>query len=351
MLQQGVLHFVTHKQMNNRGRGITHYWSGFINETTSQKPPKSEGLSEAQQQRLLESYDSINALRHQRVVNVLDSIRLTFAMLGKEASESYCYEFHKGEIDTIKYTLYFREKGDTLLYPPVKFTNWSEINGAREIANFEYSRNYDDYMEGNVEKGTYSHLYHEPTGFTWDEMKPFDVKAFEAQIAPALKSFMKLKGAKTYPVHWQHDEGFEDDVKKDGGLIQKVKSAGSASSGLTQGTHYFIPAKYREEADTLYKQLVSLAYNYVNSHPEQFYEYLFTSRFSLHNFITVVESHSYHEDNNYYLGQTADENGFHLFLLTNKGDLWVPRDFQKLKSYINGKVTYLKGMEPKNKLK
>ena len=81
---------ISHKQLNCSGRGIEHQWYTWFNEVTSKTPRFNfdEKISEAARQHLIESYDSINAARHQRVVTMLDSIRLTFALLGKDASES-----------------------------------------------------------------------------------------------------------------------------------------------------------------------------------------------------------------------------------------------------------------------
>ena len=337
---------ISHKQLNCSGRGIEHQWYTWFNEVTSKTPRFNfdEKISEAARQHLIESYDSINAARHQRVVTMLDSIRLTFALLGKDASESYTYEYHKADIDTIKYTLAFREEGDTLLFPPAAFTYRWELVNAREIASFDYSRGYDNWQEGNVEKGQYTHLYSIPNGITWDDMKPFDIEAFETQIEPVLKSFRKLKGAKAYPVYWRHDEGFTDDIGEDGGLIQMTQSYSNKSSfGLTTGTHLFIPATHKEEAEALYKQLVSLAYDYINAHPEQPYRYRFTSRFSYINLVDVVEGVNYGDDDEaYFLSCMFDEDGYHILSLRNKGDRWIPKDWPKLKSYINGEMVYRK---------
>ena len=341
---------ISHKQLNCTGRGIEHQWYAWFSEITSKTPRFNfdEKVSEAARRRLIESYDSISAARHQRVVTMLDSTRLTFALLGKDASESYTYEYHKGEIDTIKYTLAFREEGDTLLSPPATFTYRWELIKAREIANFDYSRGHNSRQEGNVETGQYTHLYFIPNGITWDDMKPFDIEAFEAQIEPVLKSFNKLKGAKTYPVYWRHDEGFEDEVSEDGGLVQKTQGSKKHSFGLTTGTHYFIPAKHKEEAEALYKQLIAQAYDYINNHPEQPYRYKFTSRFSYINLEDVVEGVNYDDDDDeYFLSCMRDDDGFHILSLRNKGYRWVPRNWAKLKSYINGEEVYLKGMEPK----
>ena len=340
---------ISHRQLNCTGRGIEHQWYTWFNEVTSKTPRFNfdEKINEATRQHLIESYDSINTARHQRVVTMLDSIRLTFALLGKDASESYAYEYHKADVDTIKYTLTFREEGDTLLFPPHSFANRWELVSAREIANFDYSRGYDNWQEGNVEKGQYTHLYSIPNGITWDDMKTFDIKAFEAEIEPVMKSFKNMKGAKIYPVYWRHDDGFKDDIGEDGGLIQMTEAFGRQSFGMVTGTHYFVPINQKEEAEALYKQLVSLAYDYINAHPEQPYRYKFTSRFSYINLEDIVEGVGYNEgDDDYFLSCMRDEDGYHILSITSKGDRWVPRDWPKIKSYINGEKVYLKGMKP-----
>ena len=348
-LQREGYRRVSHRQLNCTGRGIEHQWYAWFSEVTSKTPRFNfdEKVSEASRRHLIESYDSISAARHQRVVTMLDSIRLTFALLGKDASESYTYEYHKGDIDTIKYTMAFREEGDTILFPPAAFTYRWELVSAREIANFDYSRGFDSWQEGNVETGQYTHLYSIPNGITWDDMKLFDVKAFEAQIEPALKSFKNLKGAKTYPVCWRHDDGFKDDISEDGGLVQMTQSSKAPNFGLTTGTHYFVPANHKDEAEELYRQLITLAYDYINSHPEQPYRYKFTSRFSYINLEDVVEGVGYYDDDDeYFLSCMRDDDGYHILSIRNKGDRWVPKDWAKLKSYINGEKVYIKGMEP-----
>ena len=127
-----------------------------------------------------------------------------------------------------------------------------------------------------------------------------------------------------------------------------TESSKKPSLGLTTGTHYFIPAKHKEEAEALYKQLIAQAYDYINNHPEQPYRYKFTSRFSYINLEDVVEGVNYDDDDDeYFLSCMRDDDGFHILSLQNKGYRWVPRNWAKLKSYINGEEVYLKGMEPK----
>ena len=83
---------------------------------------------------------------------------------------------------------------------------------------------------------------------------------------------------------------------------------------------------------------------------EQPYEYKFTSHFSYINLEDIVEGIGYNKgDDDYYLSCMRDEDGYHILSITSKGDRWVPRDWQRLKSYINGEKVFLKGMKPKEK--
>lgn len=336
---------VSHQQTNAIDGSITHMLHSYPSQINLYADFFPEDMSEEDKQRIIHEYDSINALRRQFFDEVLDSIRTTFALLSKDASESYMYEYHKNGVDTIMYSLAFQRENDSLYSS--RFGNRVHFANSREAVNFDFHRGYNKGFGGIEGAGNFNHSYSIPTGMSWDDMLQFDTIAFSAHIRPVLKKFKKLKGAKTYPVYWRHDEGFDDDIKGDGGLVLKIKRFGAPSFGLTTGTHYFIPSRHQAEAEALYRQLDSLAYNYVTNHPEQVYKYTFTSRFPYLNMRNIVEGTNFKDDNEYYLSCMRDrDNNYHILTLNNKGNLWVPKDWEKLKSYINGEKVNLKGMKP-----
>ena len=297
-------------------------------------------LSEEEKQQRILTVNSRIAQQHQKMEGILDYVRTTFSRLSKEGAESYLYEFHKNSLDTIKYTY---------------------LGPSKEVSTFHYHNtphkdnpngidDYDDYYV------SYNHSYTVPHGIAEDNMKPFDSEAFCAHIQPVLKKFMKLKGAKAYPVHWQHDEGFEK--ASDFYLIPKYgrdKHEFETHPGLTTGTHYIIPSQHEAEAKILYKELDALAYDYVNSHPEQPYTYKFTSEFPgsdssdiIHGLPQMVKGDIYKGSDEFFLCCKREQDGnYHILTLNSKGVYWPPCDYAILKSYINGEKTYLKGMEPK----
>ena len=371
---------VGHTQSTGTERGISHQWSALLSayiihpQIAPKAPPSApEGatIDSSLDSRTIEApsgavggasgavggasgalvhvYDSINHLRRQRLTQALDSIRTTFARLGKDASESYLYEYHKDGTDTIKYSLAFRRDDGALR--TYRYNNSVYFNNAGEVALFDYTRRDDSDGWGATDWGYYSHLYTIGNDISWDDMQPFDHAAFEALIAPALKAAKKLKGAKAYPVYWRHDEGFNDDVGPNGNLVGKTVRQSdygpNSHYGLTTGTLYFIPIQHEAEAKALYRQIDSLAHSYVDSHSEQYYTYTFSSDFRYGNLRDMVRGQDIKGDASYELKALADDAGFYILSINTQGELWIPRDWPRLKSYVNGEMVYLKGMKPK----
>lgn len=343
---------VSHEQSNAWAQGITHRWRAGIHILKGQLIG-NEHLSASARRSLQQRLDSDHAQRARKAEEAIDAVRMTFAHLSRDAFESYLYECHKDGRDTIKYSLAFSQVGDTLYTS--RHSNQVYFANAREAANFDFEQD-NGTKEGDIGGGwgTYTHVHTTPfaqlsgvrPGFSWQtDMKPFDIPAFEALIQPALKPIKKLKGAETHPVYWRHDKGFKDDL--DGGLTSMVQTSGTDHSGLTTGTYYFIPIQYEAEAEAIYRRLDSLAYDYVCRHTDQPYVYHFSDRFPALNLSEIVQGVTCYGSDEYQLSCKRDADGFHILSATTRGDLWVPREWWKLKSYINGERTYLKGREPK----
>ena len=86
-------------------------------------------------------------LQKQKDHVVADSIRHIFAVVSKDASDSYRYEYHKDGADTMKYELAFR------------YDNDSEGQAAiREVARFLCSGTNGRYYHGGKDKVTNSEM-------------------------------------------------------------------------------------------------------------------------------------------------------------------------------------------------
>lgn len=298
--------------------------------------------------------DSIVAQRRQQLTIAIDSIRAAFTDLSKEEVETHMYESHNGCADTIEYSVGFFDGKRKL--QPSNTTNRVYFHNAKEQASFSYHKNCNDWDVVN-----YMHSYESDTVFP---LRSFDAEAFEAHIQPAFAVLKSLKGAATYPVYWRHDKEYKDSLA--GGRIHLILGNDDGShAGLVTGSHYFIPAQYKVETNALYQQLDSLTFDYVNRYPEQLHRYSTSSAlpYTTSDYTIYTEAsynsrqhfpsakllgHSYgynRDDNNYYFFFYLMEDGLHILSITSKGEGWMPMEWQKLKSWINGKKVYLKGAE------
>lgn len=353
-------HGVGFSQRNLGSDYITYRWYAQLDGIgrNKKKPVITKDMSKEEWLRTGQQIDSINAISQREMEDAIDSIRIAFAHVRKEATESYMYDYHRGCADTIHYSLV------------------SRYDNAREIAKLRSEMTCDRHQLGSngwwyrsdpetdsvaylingMYQGPfahYDHSYEEMLGISKEEKKPFDIAAFEAHIQPALEPLMKLQGAKAYPVYWQHDKGYEDEVGSHGSLLYGQRLYELWPAGVTTGTYYFIPAQHKAEA--IVERLDSLAYDYVNHHPEQPYTYdhipiilRLDNRFGsvfpdvFYHVNDIVGSDSDDLDVNstkYNLRCYQDDDGLHILSLTTKGLLWIPKGFQKMERWVNGKAT------------
>jgi len=339
-----------YSQYNQDGdANIKHRWTASLHETWADMPVR-ENQSEEKGKQSLEIFERFSR-RRKNLENALDSIRLTFARLGKESSESYLYEYHKDDIDTIKYVLAFaRSKvdpakannestypGDSLVKYTNKYYNSIRFDNAREAVNFDYSKNkYDSRGQLYRGSGIYTHVYTVDTGLSLEkDLRPFDIEVLQALIQPVIKSFLSLKGAKENPVYWSYD-----------GKNETTITGSKAVKGLTTGQLYFVPIQYEAEVEVLYRQLDSLVHDYVNRHPEQAYHYSYRPFPQKTVSASMVYGSDFIGGKSYNLRFARDKEGFYILSLIVKGDSWIPDEWKSLKSYINGEKVYIKGKEP-----
>lgn len=327
------------------GRGIEQRWTSTMH-LSLQLPRLTPELwskwSNDEQKAFLRQNDSIQALQKQRMDEAISLIRSTFSTLAAEASESYMYEVHNQECDTIRLSMAWREGNQAL-------SSWRgdggvHYTGAREMVSFSYHRSPgQDWTQG-----MYTHVFTAPYPEPMGDIKSFDFQAFQTVIEPCLKRALRLRGARKYPVYWRHDDACKEDVGKD--LIYKVTHqrdyGENKHTGLTTGDLIFIPKQFESEAAELLTTLDSLTYDFIIPRYDQDYTYHFRPRFYNNNLSQMISGSNWPDKavvlSEYLLGAYMDEDGYYFLSIITEGDLWIPRDFAKLKSWVNGERTYLK---------
>ena len=333
---------LTHTQRS--ARGIEQSWMSSLH-LSSGTPRISKGMIENMSTDELRAFeqriDSAEAAKKQRTAEAIDRIRSTFSALASEASESYMHEVHNKECDTIRLSMFWRDGAQAL-------SSWRGDGGMHYTGGFEaVSFSFHRPPGQDWSSGFYRHLYTTPYPEPIGDIKSFDGKAFQTHISPSLKQALKLKGAKKYPVYWRHDEGYKEEQNE---LIYKVTKmtdyAENKHTGLTTGDLYFIPKSYESEAQELLTTLDSLTYDYISSHYDQDYSYNFNARFFYNKNVIIVSGSNWPDkqpvSTDYLLSTYMDDDGFYFLFVTTEGEIWMPRDYPKLKSWINGKREFLK---------
>lgn len=334
---------VTHIQRSSRG--IEQRWTSHLHLSLDQPrltPGQWAKWSNDEQKDFLRRNDSIRALQKQRTDEAIDLIRSSLSSLAGEASESYMYEVHNRECDTVRLAMAWRD--GNLALNSWRGDGGVHYTGSREAVYFNYQRSPGQEWAS----GMYTHLFTDPYPEPMGDIKSFDGEAFKAIIEPCLKRALRLKGAKRYPIYWRHDEGYEQSVGDD--LIFKVTHQSdygdNKHTGLTTGDLYFIPKTLESEAEELLSTLDSLAYDFTIPHYDQDYTYHFNPRFTCGNVSPIVSGSNWPDkqpvQTEYGLSAYLDEDGFYFLVITTKGELWMPRNFANLKSWINGERVPLK---------
>lgn len=324
---------ITYRQ-RNKGEGIeqeisTSFW---INHTHSDDP----------------DMDSLEAVRNRPFVLAMDSIRRCFSELARTATESYQYEYHKGKRDTVEYAIAFaKEKEDSS--QTFKYNNAVSFRYMREVGRFHFHNSESGSSKNRFGNGHYWHTYYtdNPLGLTWEQLRPFNGEEFLRQIQPLLDNALKQKDVMKYPIHWQHDEGYE--ATEDELMYKEAwfddNQEENKHTGLATGMHYVFPKEQEDLAMDVLHQVDSIARAYVNAHPEQLYSYTHYERYYTGSWGTLLSGtvHRHTKEHSYELKCFLEEDGSrHLVFFTTIGDLWVPKDWKELKSWINGKREFLK---------
>ena len=168
---------VTHVQRSSRG--IEQRWTSGLH-LSSGIPTISKELLQKMSADQLKAFrlriDSTETARKQRTVEAIDLIRSTFSALASTASESYMYEVHNKECDTIRLSMAWKDESHPL-------NSWRSdggvlYDGGREAVMFNFHRPPGK----DWSSGYYSHVYTAPYPEPMGDIKSFDDKVFIAVL-------------------------------------------------------------------------------------------------------------------------------------------------------------------------
>ena len=267
------------------------------------------------------------------------AIRRTLSDLQKEAQDTCHYESHTGYKDTIFYSMNFcRDASRVHKYSYNKYTYFYSDESLDFVLE---SGEGKDAFEGRF-KYTVTlpsvDLYSDT--YTWGDLND------------DIESLFNEHGITPRNAFWQHDEAYSravwDDTEAEDRKtwISIVNHGEYAYAGVTEAKIYSLTEDQEPLAQQLLATIDSLAQKFTNCRQDQYYEYHYgVTLGGINPSMLSVYSHRISETNSIRV-QAAD-HGFHFLILNTRGAEWIPTEWYRLKSIINGKKVYFEDLMPK----
>ena len=146
---------------------------------------------------------------------------------------------------------------------------------------------------------------------------------------------------------WRHDKTYSDSIhaadSKD--FESRTIIGGNGLEGITNAQIYTVPLEQEDMARQLFDEISKMALQFTDGNLDVYYRY---------NYLTFDESYwgailtcYYDETTTCSINMRRNESGFHFVIANTNGMEWFPVDWPSIKTFVNGKVSYFKGMEPK----
>lgn len=337
--------------------GLPHHSNAYTNGYRVRIPVPTETMNDEEERQQRRELDSINAIQRMEQEAIWDSIRTFVCELMPHASQCYLHESHKDGRDTIKYSLICYE---------------DDHNHRDQI--------FLRYFQGLGKEGHYYGVY---SDFAWDygletgyedDIKAFDIDGFETYLKKTLAPILKMRGTKQYPIHWEYDKDYPIREKnKETYLYWNVEGpsrirtkhgdewveelvGGCPEQGTIIGTDYFIPKSLIDSTFAFLRGIETEIVAYLEQHLDQRFTHRSQHGFSegpngipiwdfspLHEFVSSEYDMMSSEGTAYILFAYTNDEGVHLLSLRYpEHALWIPKGFEKMKRWVNGKATYRK---------
>ena len=300
--------------------------------------------------------DSLLRERKNELDSQLATIRSTLDELQGEAQESYHYEYHRDGIDSISYSMNF--SCDSMQTKKIQ-------DGYRTYIESDESIYFNYEPVTTQMSGSYSGYLGYLTTMSKNDSscEQYTIEKLTNDIDCLFRQHL-IKSRKAM---WRHDKDFSDSVSNATlsgtvwfnyacDFLSITNYPNHTSEGVTDCSIYTLPAEQDLLAELLLEKFDSLALEYTDNQNSYYYDYTYEPAFNnpQRNIVLVTYDHIKGVINPfadfYSLHLSLDEFGFHFGIFHTKGIEWIPRNWPSIKTYVNGKKTYFKGMRPEGNM-
>lgn len=317
--------------------GMTEPCSKEVCNNVDNMIPVTEGIP------LTEAAIQQERKRNKLICSTLDSLM-------KNSADKYHFETHTDNKDTVVYSICIKNTEDEIIkapmyvtYGPDARTTLYDYPDAEEAINyiwFSVNKPFNPCDKHKRTHGDFTYTSRKP--MPKDQCTAFDQETFLATILPVLKQ----KGIKTWDFNWALDERYDYDLKKYSDEFYGRQSYHKSYAGKATGTIYFIPKEEEKMAVNVFNAIDSLTRIHINKYPQQKYEYVFNvaegvmSRPPSTHPTDLINEYG-NINNKFHLNLTKTEDGYYVAIINSEKSYGIPKEWYKLKSYINGKKEYI----------
>ena len=315
-----------------------------------------------------EEIEAANERNRKKVFGrIFGTIRHHLDSLMAFSEESYHFESHHHDTDTITYSLCLKNRWSSESHPSLLgdgrvVTEEDNVNSKDSVRKYkadDRSMVYPDAVEtvffdftaspkpcGKHVRGFGTLGYNKNVFLPNRQSYYFDKQSYLDVIMPLLKR----KDVQSWNFKWTHsaDYDLQSNWKKEfvgGDLVGDFEPK---NAGQTVGTMYFIPRDKGEFAEAVFAAIDSVTLDYTDIHPEQMFRYSYRVKEEVMQY--TESSHI----STLFEGTTGKGNvstrvlfgitskGYYVAIANVENNFCIPKEWHVLKSFVNGRKEYIK---------
>ena len=289
-----------------------------------------------------EEIEAVNERNRKEVFDkIFGAIRHNLDSLMAISEESYHFESHSHDADTITYSLCLKNGGDsiarikandgTMFYPEALETVFLNYTASPKPC-------------GKHIRGFGTLGYNKRLPLPGGKSYYFDKQPYLDKIIPVLKR----KDIKSWSFKWAQSDDYDIDAHHDKEIYSATRVHLPKNAGQMIGTMYFIPREKVRLAEEIFTAIDSITLNYTDIHPEQMFMYIYNVKKEVmqytesSNISTVFEGTTGkgHVSTCVLFGITP--KGYYVAIADSENNACIPKEWSTLKSFFNGEKKYIK---------
>lgn len=289
-----------------------------------------------------EEIEAVNERNRKEVFDkIFGAIRHNLDSLMAISEESYHFESHSHDADTITYSLCLKNGRDsiakikandgTMFYPEALETVFLNYTASPKPC-------------GKHIRGFGTLGYNKRLPLPGGKSYYFDKQPYLDRITPVLKR----KDIKSWSFKWAQSDDYDIDAHHDKEIYSATRVHLPKNAGQMIGTMYFIPREKASLAEEIFTAIDSITLRYTEIHPEQMFMYIYNVKKEVmqytesSNISTLFEGTTGkgHVSTCVLFGITP--KGYYVAIADCENNACIPKEWSTLKSFFNGEKKYIR---------